>query len=189
MRSIYHECDLLIAETLAEGVLEDAEPATIAAALSAFVFEPKKAKKTGPHRHTPTAKKRVRNDRLGDQRRSDINGRIGAIMGIAAYIQQVEDNHHVRHAKELDGGFASTIAAWVRGAPLSTVLEIAEADTGQFSAGDFVRNAKQVADLCEQVSRLSSGSLTAAANEARDGVLRSVVAGASTVHPRKDTGF
>ncbi len=189
LRSIYHECDLLIAETLAEGVLEDAEPATIAAALSAFVFEPKKAKKTGPHRHTPTAKKRVRNDRLGDQRRSDINGRIGAIMGIAAYIQQVEDNHHVRHAKELDGGFASTIAAWVRGAPLSTVLEIAEADTGQFSAGDFVRNAKQVADLCEQVSRLSSGSLTAAANEARDGVLRSVVAGASTVHPRKDTGF
>lgn len=189
LRAIYHECDLLIAETLAEGILDDAEPAAIAAVLSVFVFEPKKAKRSGPHRSTPAAKKRVRNDRLGEQRRSDINGRVGGIFGIAAYIQQVEENHHVRHVKDLDAGFASTIAAWVRGAPLATVLEIAEAETGQFSAGDFVRNAKQVADLCEQVSRLTTGDLADAALEAFHGVLRSVVAGSSTVHLPRDAAF
>jgi hypothetical protein len=48
-----------------------------------------------------------------------------------------------------------------------------------------VRNAKQVADLCEQLSRMSDQTSVAdAAAQARDAVLRSVVAGASSVHPR-----
>jgi hypothetical protein len=47
-----------------------------------------------------------------------------------------------------------------------------------------VRNAKQVADLCEQLGRLRPLTRVAdAALEARDAVLRSVVAGASSVHP------
>jgi hypothetical protein len=42
-----------------------------------------------------------------------------------------------------------------------------------------------VADLCEQLSRLTHlGGIAQTAFEARDAVLRSVVAGASTVHPR-----
>jgi len=48
-----------------------------------------------------------------------------------------------------------------------------------------VRNAKQVADLCEQLARLTHLEEVAdVANSARDAVLRSVVAGASSVHPR-----
>ena len=58
------------------------------------------------------------------------------------------------HFKEPDGQFATIIAAWARGASLATVLDLADAEIGQTSPGDFVRNAKQVADLCEQLARL-----------------------------------
>jgi ATP-dependent RNA helicase HelY len=187
LRAVYHECDLLIVEALRSGIFDDAEPATVAAVLSAFVYEPKRAKRTGPHRHTPARKQRVRNDRLGDQRRSDINQRVGSVMGLAAYVSEVEDRYKVAHTKDPDPGFASTIAAWVRGAPLTTVLEIADHDAGQLSPGDFVRNAKQVGDLCEQMARLSPGTdLAAAAEEARFCIIRSVVAGVSVIPPTAD---
>jgi len=40
-----------------------------------------------------------------------------------------------------------------------------------------------VADLCEQLGRLDNrGAVSEAANAARDAVMRSVVAGASSVH-------
>ena len=79
---------------------------------------------------------------------------------------------------------STIIAAWARGVTLGTVLDLADAEIGQTSPGDFVRNAKQVADLCEQLGRLRH--LTGVADvalDARDAVLRSVVAGASSVHP------
>ena len=190
LRGIYHECDLLLAETLAAGVLDDAEPATIAAVLSSFVYEPKRSNKAAPHKNTPTKKSRVRNDRLGDYRRSDINERVGTVYGISAFVRQVETDHHVGNAKTPDGGFGSTIAAWVRGANLSTVLDIADAETGQMSPGDFVRSAKQVADLCEQVSRLvDDGAISEAAQQARDAIMRSVVAGAGSIPNFGDTGL
>jgi len=50
-----------------------------------------------------------------------------------------------------------------------------------------VRNAKQVADLCEQLTRMSDlTSVAEVAAQARDAVLRSVVAGYSSVHPAPD---
>jgi hypothetical protein len=65
------------------------------------------------------------------------------------------------------------------------VLDLADVEIGQTSPGDFVRNAKQVADLCEQLARMSDlTSVAQVAGEARDAVLRSVVAGSSSVHPR-----
>jgi hypothetical protein len=68
---------------------------------------------------------------------------------------------------------------------LGTVLDLADAEIGQTSPGDFVRNAKQVADLCEQLGRMRHlPDVADVALEARDAVLRSVVAGASSVHPR-----
>ena len=49
-----------------------------------------------------------------------------------------------------------------------------------------MRNAKQVADLCEQLARMTLLSDVAdVASLARDAVLRSVVAGASSVHPSR----
>ena len=186
LRSIYHECDLLVAESISAGVFEDLEPAQLAGLLSCFVFESKRTSRTqNAARQVTTKKRKTLNDRLGQERRGSLSDRILEIRTIATTIRDVEDRFAVPHAKEPDGKFATTIAAWARGASLSTVLDLADVEIGQTSPGDFVRNAKQVADLCEQLSRmrLLTGVADVAA-EARDAVLRSVVAGASTVHPR-----
>ena len=184
LRSIYHECDLLIAESITSGVFEDLEPAQLAGLLSCFVFESKRSTRAPHAGNNVTTKKKSINDRLGSERRANITDRLHEIQTNNALIREVEERYKVPHTKEPDGKFATTITAWARGSSLSVVLDLADAEIGQTSPGDFVRNAKQVADLCEQLARMSD--LTAVAEvaaEARDYVLRSVVAGASSVHP------
>ena len=184
LRSIYHECDLLIAESITSGVFEDLEPAQLAGLLSCFVFESKRSTRAPHAGKNVTTKKKNINDRLGSERRANIIDRLHEIQTTNALIREVEERYKVPHTKEPDGKFATTITAWARGSSLSVVLDLADAEIGQTSPGDFVRNAKQVADLCEQLARMSN--LTAVADvaaEARDYVLRSVVAGASSVHP------
>jgi ATP-dependent RNA helicase HelY len=186
LRSIYHECDLLIAESITAGVFEGLEPAQLAGLLSCFVFESKRAgRPANASRQVTTKKRRTLNDRLGQQRRGNLSDRLAEITVTAAAIQEIEGRFKVPSAKEPDGKFATTIAAWARGASLGTVLDLADVEIGQTSPGDFVRNAKQVADLCEQLARMSDlTSVADVAAAARDAVLRSVVAGYSSVHPR-----
>jgi ATP-dependent RNA helicase HelY len=185
LRSIYHECDLLIAECVSAGIFDDLEPAQLAGLLSSFVFEAKRGSRTGKHPHTPVKRKKSLHDRLGPERRLNLGERLHEISVMSATVREMEERYRVPHAKEPDGKFAPVIAAWGRGVTLGTVLDLADVEIGQTSPGDFVRNAKQVADLCEQLSRLTHlGDLAQTAFDARDAVLRSVVAGASTVHPR-----
>ncbi len=185
LRSIYHECDLLIAECVTGGIFDDLEPAQLAGLLSSFVFEAKRGARSGKHAPTPIKRKKSLHDRLGPERRLNLNERMHEIQVMSATVREVEDRYRVPHPKEPDGKFAPVIAAWARGVSLGTVLDLADVEIGQTSPGDFVRNAKQVADLCEQLSRLTHlGEVSQTAYEAREAVLRSVVAGASTVHPR-----
>ncbi|HEY5266832.1 MAG TPA: helicase-related protein, partial [Acidimicrobiales bacterium] len=186
LRSIYHECDLLIAESISAGVFEGLDAAQLAGLLSCFVFESRRSTKaTSAAKQVSTKKKRVHHDRLGQERRVSIAERLSEISVIAATVRAVEDRYKVTHCKEPDGHFATIIAAWARGVTLGTVLDLADVEIGQTSPGDFVRNAKQVADLCEQLGRMHQlGDIASVAQEARDAVLRSVVAGASSVHPR-----
>ena len=184
LRSLYHESDLLIVESISAGVLEELEPAELAGVLSAFVFESKRsAKPVHAGRQVPVKRRRAINDRLGPQRRDVIAERLGEIAVEAATLSTLEDEFSVPHTREPDGRFATVIAAWARGASLGTVLDLADLELGQTSPGDFVRNAKQVADLCEQVTRLSPRyGVVAVAREAREAIMRSVVAGSFSVH-------
>ena len=185
LRSIYHECDLLIAESISAGVFEDLEPAELAGLLSSFVFESKRSSRaSNAAKQVTTKKRRSINDRLGQERRLNLNERLAEITLRNLAIAEIESRYKVPHAKDPDGKFATTIAAWARGASLGTVLDLADVEIGQTSPGDFVRNAKQVADLCEQLARMDLGEVASTAAAARDAVLRSVVAGPSSVHPR-----
>jgi ATP-dependent RNA helicase HelY len=184
LRSLYHECDLLLAECITMGVFDDLEPAQLAGLLSSFVYEPKRSTRAAKGPQTPVKRKKNLHDRLGPERRGSLSERMQDIMVTSAAIREVESRHKVHHFKEPDGKFIPVIAAWARGVSLGTVLDLADVEVGATSPGDFVRNAKQVADLCEQLGRLSfAPDLADAAMAARDLVLRSVVAGASTVHP------
>ena len=183
LRSLYHECDLLLAECINMGIFDDLEPSQLAGLLSSFVYEAKRSARTNKSPQTPVKRKKNLHDRLGPERRGSLQERMTEILVTSAAVREVEARHKVAHPKEPDGKFMPVLATWARGVSLGTVLDLADVEVGTTSPGDFVRNAKQVADLCEQLGRLHhKPELAAAANEARDAVLRSVVAGASTVH-------
>jgi superfamily II RNA helicase len=179
LRGVYHEADLLVAEAVLDGVLDDLEPSLIAGVCSAFVFEPRRARRVGQggSRRTPVARTGRAVDRLGQQRRETLAERLGALAVHSARLSGLEDVHLVAHTKAPEPQAAASIAAWARGAPLGDALAVVARDAGEVAPGDFVRIVRQVADLCEQVARLAAIPATAqAAEEAAIAVVRSVVA-------------
>lgn len=184
LRSIYHECDLLVAESIQQGVFEDLEPAAFAGLISAFVYEGKRAGRAPvTAKNVPVKNRRNVPDHVGSDRRASLRERNLHVQAIFQAIRETEDQYVVPHFREPDHRFSVVVTAWARGANLSTVLDLADTELGLTSPGDFVRNAKQVADLCEQIARLTHlGEISSVAMDARDCVLRSVVAGDSTMH-------
>ena len=190
LRSVYHENDLLLCEAWYEDAFMDIEPATLAAVLSCFAFEGRRAKPKPAAKGTNKKKPKDIKDRLGPQRRADIVERLALISTLHTRVVAAEERYKVKHAKGLDDGFARAIASWARGASLSTALDVADAEVGVMAPGDFVRHAKQVADLCEQVSRLAPKTdLAAVAQEAKSSILRSVVAGSMGIPQLPGSAF
>ncbi len=185
LRSLYHELDLLVADSILAGIFDDLEPSQLVGLVSAFSYEGRRSSRPQKRPATPVKKRKHVNDRLGSERRASLSERLSEVQGRYAAITEVEERHRVPHTREPDGAFSPVLAAWARGVSLSTVLDLAEIEVGPTSPGDFVRHAKQVSDLLEQLARLEElGELAATAANALDLVMRSVVAGASTVHPR-----
>ena len=187
LRSIYHECDLLIAESITLGVFEGLEPGATGRTTVVLRLRVQAARHGRPNAAQRVTTKKKRTSTTDSAKSVAATSATDSleITVIAATIQEVEDRYRVPHVKEPDGKFATTIAAWARGASLGTVLDLADVEIGQTSPGDFVRNAKQVADLCEQLAPHGRPQRPSprSPGEARDAVLRSVVAGSSSVHP------
>lgn len=182
LRAIYHEADLLIAQAQVEGAFDDLEPALLAGLLSSFIFEPRRA------RHTPGTRTQRRSnkkkgalpDRLGQGRRRALAERAEVLSRISAMVHQVEEIHMVSRSRSVEPGLSTAVSSWARGASLGTALDVAAADVGEVSPGDFVRVVRQVADLADQLSQSSSSpDVAEAARALVPMVLRSVVAGGS----------
>ena len=177
LRGVYHESDLLVAEALCGGLLDDLEPSLIAAVLSGFVFEPRRARRAGHGPHAAVARPRSAKDRLGQKRRELLDARARALGLVATRQLGLEHIHLVPHTRLPELGAGAAVAAWARGAPLGDALAVVARDAGEVAPGDFVRVVRQVADLCEQVGRLAASEATrAAADEAATLLVRSVVA-------------
>ncbi len=179
LEGLYHESDLLLAEVIEAGFLDGLEPALIAGALSALVFEPRHARVAPPTnpKKVPKRAKGALPDRLGGPRQRELKERTELIVARSEALHVLETHHKIPRSKKADGGIATAIASWARGAPLGVVLDVARRDIGDVAAGDFVRIAKQVADLCEQVSYAQTHpDLMESATEARGLIVRSVVA-------------
>jgi ATP-dependent RNA helicase HelY len=175
---IYHEADLLVAEAIAGGALDGAEPSVLAGVLSAAVFERRRARRTPGHdARRPTRRPRGGGDRLGEHRRTELAERLSGLVHHAERVRAVEEVHLVPRTRQPEPGLAGAVAAWARGAGFATVLEVAARDVGEIAPGDFVRTVKQVADLADQVAQVSEELATAAAAaEAVERLLRGVVA-------------
>jgi ATP-dependent RNA helicase HelY len=151
---IYGEGDVLVAELLADGLLEGLTPSETAALVSTIVYESRE--RVPRHGELPTAATVERYTQL---------------TGIYRRVRRAEDSHNVELIRELDNGFASPVHRWAEGEPLEAALR----ETGM-APGDFVRNCKQLLDLLRQIEDVAEGEQADVARKAREAVNRGVVA-------------
>jgi ATP-dependent RNA helicase HelY len=160
---LYSETDLLLAESLREGLLDGLDAPSMAAVCSVFSYETRGPDQGAQHRV------RFPNRTVRD--------RVTEIERISRDLSVVEDEAGLPETRAPDGGFAAVAHAWAAGKDLEDVL-IDEEMTG----GDFVRNVKQLIDLLRQIGDVAPRPETAAAApSAADALFRGVVAASSTV--------
>ncbi len=158
---LYHECDLLIAETLGAGLLDDLEPASLAGLASVFTYE-HRSSAPPPAPWFPSTK---------------VRERFVAIERLAGELQADEHRAGLMPTRGPDPGFVALAHAWAAGEDLDHVLEDED-----LSGGDFVRNVKQLIDLLRQIGQRSDSTTAHVANQAADQLLRGVIAASSMVN-------
>jgi ATP-dependent RNA helicase HelY len=159
---LYHESDLLVAEAVGSGMLDDLDPASVAALVSCFTYEARGPAGTGPAPWFPSTK---------------AHERWTAIELLAGELNRAEQDAGLPLTRPPDAGFMALAYAWAAGQDLSHVIEDAE-----MSGGDFVRNIKQLIDLLRQLGDLAPSPDTAAAcRSAADRIFRGVVSASSVI--------
>jgi len=158
---IYHEADLVIAECLEAGVFDDLDAPSFAGLASAFTFETR-GPGDNPVPWFPSA---------------DLRKRWTRIEATHARVEAAEEQAGLPTTRPLDPGFVGLAHAWATGEGLSDVLADEE-----LSGGDFVRNIKQLIDLCRQLAEVAPSRTTQrTAAAAADALFRGVVAASSAV--------
>jgi ATP-dependent RNA helicase HelY len=158
------EGDLVLAESLREGLLDGTSPAELAALVSCFTYQ-----RRGPEGDEPAAPRRWPATTVARRYRS--MERIWRDLSLA------ERDERLPETRPLDPGFMAAIHAWAEGHDLAEVLEDEE-----MNGGDFVRNVKQAVDLARQVAEVAPDPATAAtAHAAADACTRGVVAASGAV--------
>ncbi len=158
---IYAEADLVVAESLRQGVWRGLGPAELAAVVSILVYE---SRQEGGYLGAsgPTA---------------PIRRAVDATIGIWTQLRSDESKHRLQPTREPDLGFISGVHTWAAGGDLADAL-LASGDRGNsLSAGDFVRWCRQVIDLLDQIhSTADDEEVAATAAKAVRAIRRGVVA-------------
>ncbi|QLY27892.1 RNA helicase [Nocardia huaxiensis] len=158
---IYAEADLVVAESLRQGLWKGLGPAELASVVSILVYE---SRQEGGYLGAsgPTA---------------PIRRAVDATIGVWSQLRTDESRHRLQPTREPDLGFLSGIHSWARGDDLADAL-LASGDRGNsLSAGDFVRWCRQVIDLLDQIhSTADDVEVAATAAKAVRAIRRGVVA-------------
>jgi ATP-dependent RNA helicase HelY len=158
---VYHESDLLIAEALETGLLDDLDPASLAGLVSCFTYE-HRSPVPAPAPWYPS---------------SAVRQRVTEIEKLAAGLNADEQRLRLPLTRPPQPAFFALAHAWAAGESLDHVL-----DDEDLSGGDFVRNIKQLIDLLRQIGDAAPRPATArAAREAAGQIFRGVVAVSSTI--------
>ena len=162
LANLSHECDLLLAETIRTGLLDDLDPATLAGLVSTFTYETRGPEGTGPVAWFPSKRARQR---------------WAAVEALAATLNRAEERHRLPLTRRPDAGFVALAHGWAAGADLGRVIE-----NEDISGGDFVRNIKQLVDLLRQLAKVVDDPATSGAcRTAADQLFRGVVAASNLV--------
>jgi len=130
LTGVYSENDLLIAQTILARVLDQLDPATLAAVCSTFVYESRR----GDSDEAPSVPGGPTQKALDE------------IHQIWGQVEGVEHEHRVNENRTLDAGLAWAVYRWAKGATLMRILT-----SNDVTAGDFVRWVRQVIDLLGQI--------------------------------------
>ncbi len=152
LRFVYNELDLLLTESVTDGLFADLDGPEVAALASMFTFE---ARAAGSDGGWPTKDTAVRGE---------------ALLELSYRLAAAERDHKLPQTRAPDAGFAVVAHAWAHGVELEDLF-----DDDDMAAGDFVRNCRQLLDLLRQL-RDTFPSLAPAARRAIAGIDRGVVA-------------
>ena len=131
LAKIYGETDLLIAETIRQGVIDQLSPIDLVTVISCFVYE-------------------SRVEEIAKLPRGDVADALAKISKIYGKIFNIEGDHNLEPMRAPDFGFCWSAQRWANGHSLTAVLKDSD-----FTVGDFVRNMKQIVDLLRQLRSAS----------------------------------
>lgn len=156
---IFHECDLLIAEVLADGLLDGLDVPSMAGVVSCFVYEHRSSAPEMPEWYPS----------------GEVAERVAAIGEIGEDLNRMERRHGLPSTRLPDPTFFALAHAWSSGQDLDQIL-----GDDDITGGDFVRTIKQLIDLLRQVGDTADHPETAAtARSAAESLFRGVVAASS----------
>ncbi|HEU4424210.1 MAG TPA: helicase-related protein, partial [Pilimelia sp.] len=158
---IWTEADLLVAECLRRGVWDELAPAELAAAVSVVLYEARRE-----------------SDERASLPRGPVEDAVDATVKIWAELEADEAARGLELTREPDLGFVWPIYRWARGEALTKVLASGHTADGDMPAGDFVRWARQVVDLLDQLAKATGADprLRETARQAIASVNRGVLA-------------
>ncbi len=186
LAGIYHESDLLIAETIRAGLFDGLQPAALAGLASVFVYEARgpgaAARRTGRDVARAGRRDEQRRNRDGDLPEGfprPLASRWWKLNDLAEDLAGAEAAAGLPLTRRVDPGFVRLAQQWGRGEALEDVL--ADED---LSGGDFVRTTKTLIDLLRQIATVSPVLETAAAaRRAADALSRGVITAGSSPRP------
>ncbi|MFT4235860.1 MAG: DEAD/DEAH box helicase [Microbacterium sp.] len=154
MRRIYGERDLLVAESLRQGLWDGLDAPSLAALACALVYEPRRD--TGADPQLP---------------RGAFRAALDATALLWAQLDDLEQDHRLPGTAPLAPQLAMAMHLWAKGMSLDTVLQAAD-----MPAGDFVRWVKQTIDLLDQLGHVAPALLARTARQALEAIRRGIVA-------------
>lgn len=165
---VFHESDLLVAEAMRRGLLDDLDPPTLAGLVSTFVFE-HRSPDDPPQPWFPSSAVRQRWEAIA--RLSDELGATERARGLTEH-------------RRPDPSFFGVAYAWAAGEGFADVVAAEQASGGDLTGGDFVRTIKQLVDLLGQIAEVAPSPATRrAARRAGEAVFRGVVSDSAAVDP------
>ena len=157
----FHESDLLVVESLRQGLLDDLDPATMAGLVSVFVYEHRSPDQP-PLPWFPN---------------NAVKKRWVQIAALSAELQEIEQEDALVVHRGPDPTFLAIAFAWAAGEGFAEVVEEEE-----LTGGDFVRTVKQLIDLLRQLAIIAPAAQTRrCAEQAAEALFRGVVAASSAV--------
>ncbi len=127
LAKIYGETDLLVAESIREGIFSELSSVDLVSVISAFVYE-------------------SRSEENSKIPRGEIAEALAKISKIYGRVFTLENDHNLEPMRAPDFGFCWPAKSWASGQSLTSVLKDSD-----LTVGDFVRNMKQIVDLLRQL--------------------------------------